>query len=228
MNNVTHEKLSNNSLKLLLFCMMCLIAFMLVLLFRDRFATIDSVINLWVPSIQSNSLTYVAFAVSFVFDTYSLLVMTLAISAFLFIRSYRGESLLLLVAMGGDTVLVATFKSLVHSPRPLNGLVADSGFSFPSGHTAGSIVFCGLIAYFAWQRWKNPKPRALVVTLCVTTSSVVGFDRLYLNVHWFSDVLGGVMLGLSWLTFSILMFQLLKTDRKFRTKSPRRNLSLIS
>jgi undecaprenyl-diphosphatase len=206
---------------------MCLIAFMLVLLFRDRFATIDSGINLWVPSIQSNSLTTVALAVSFVFDTYSLLVMTLAISAFLFIKSYRRESLLLLVAMGGDAVLVDIFKSLVHSPRPLNGLVADSGFSFPSGHTTGSIVFCGLIAYFAWQRWKTPKPRTLVVTLSVTISAAVGFDRLYLNVHWFSDVLGGVMLGLSWLIFSILIFQLLKTDRKLQTKNPRRNLSLL-
>ena len=190
---------------------------MLVFLFRSRFATIDSDINLWVPSIQSISLTYVALIVSFVFDTYSLLLITLAISAFLFIRSYRGESLLLLGAMGGDTVLVATIKNLVHSPRPLNGLVANSGFSFPSGHTTGSIVLCGLITYFAWQHWKTPMPRALVVTLCVTTSLVVGFDRLYLNFHWFSDVLGGVMLGLFWLTFSVLMFQLLKTNRKLHT-----------
>jgi undecaprenyl-diphosphatase len=189
---------------------MCLIAFTFVLLFRGRFAMIDTDINLWVPSIQSISLTYVALAISFVFDTYSLLVITLAISAILFIRSHRGESLLLLGTMGGDTVLLATIKNLVHSSRPLNSLVTDSGFAFPSGHTAGSIVFFGLIAYFAWQKWKTPKPRALVGTLCVTTSTVVGFDRLYLNFHWFSDVLGGVMLGLSWLTFSILMFQLLK------------------
>jgi undecaprenyl-diphosphatase len=187
---------------------------MLVLLFRSCFATIDLNINLWIPSIQSISLTYVALAVSFIFDTYSLLAITLAISAFLFLRSYRGESLLLLGAMGGDTVLVSTIKSLVHSPRPSNSLVAYSGFSFPSGHTAGSIVFCGLITYFAWQHWKTLKPRAYVITLCVTVSSVVGFDRLHLNFHWFSDVLGGVMLGLSWLTFSILMFQLLKANRR--------------
>ena len=132
MNNVTHTKLSNNKLKLLLTCIMCLITFMLVLYFRGCFATIDLNINLWVPSIHSISLTYVALAVSFVFDTFILLAITLAISAFLFLRSYRGESLLLLGAMGGDTVLVATFKGLVHSPRPSNGLVANSVFLFPA------------------------------------------------------------------------------------------------
>jgi undecaprenyl-diphosphatase len=217
-NNVIHTKLSNNNLKLLLTCIICLIAFMLVLRVRDYFAIIDLNINIWVPTIHSISLTCVALGVSFIFDTYILLAITLAISAFLFLRSYQGESLLLLGSMGGDTVLVATFKSLVHSPRPSNGLVANSGFSFPSGHTTGSIVFCGLITYFVWQHWKTPKPRALLVTLSVTISSIVSFDRLYLNVHWFSDVLGGVMLGLSWLTFSILIFQILKTNRKVQTK----------
>ncbi len=97
-----------------------------------------------------------------------------------------------------------------------DGLVADSGFSFPSGHTTGSIVFCGLIAYFVWQRWRTPKQRALAVTFFVTISSAVGFDRIYLNVHWFSDVLGGMMLGLFWLTFSIMLFQLLKAYGKFQ------------
>ena len=212
MSNVTHKKLSNNNLKLLLFCITFLIAFTLVLLFRGRFATIDSDISLWVPSIQSIYLTNVALAVSFVFDTYILFVITLVISAFLFIRSSRGEGLLLLGAMGGDAVLVETIKNLVRSSRPLNGLVVDSGFSFPSGHTTGSIVFCGLITYFACQHWKTPKPRVLIVTVCVTISSVVGFDRLYLNLHWFSDVLGGVMLGLSWLAFSVLIFRLLKNN----------------
>jgi undecaprenyl-diphosphatase len=180
-------------------------------------------ISLRFPTIQSISLTYAALAVSFVFDTYILLVITLVISAFLFVRNYRGEGLLLLGAMGGITVLVFTIKNLVHSSRPSNGLITNSGFSFPSGHATGSMVFCGLITYFAWQHWKNLKSRALAVTFCVAASSVVGFDRVYLNVHWFSDVLGGTMLGLSWLTFSILIFQLLKTNitekLKFKPKS---------
>ena len=95
--------------------------------------------------------------------------------------------------------------------------MGDSGFSFPSGHSAGVIVFCGVLAYFAWQHWKNAWARALFVTGVVVLTGVVGFDRLYLNVHWFSDVLGGWIFGIFWLSFSLLIFQLLQTAGKFQS-----------
>jgi undecaprenyl-diphosphatase len=158
------KELFHSERKLLFVCLVFLIGFASVLLFRHSFATIDSSINLWIPSIQSGYFTVVAKAISFVFDTYSLLVITLAISAFLLIRSYRGESLLLLGAMGGDTVLVAAIKSLVHSPRPLNGLVANSGFSFPSGHTVSSIVFFWLACFLA-SRFSRKSPNGHILNL---------------------------------------------------------------
>lgn len=127
------------------------------------------------------------------------------IAACLFFKNYRGEGLLLL-GQWWKHCSCCRSKKLGPFARPLNGLVADSGFSFPSGHTTGSIVFLGLIAYFVWQHWKTTKPRALSFTLFVIISSVVGFDRVYLNVQRFSDILGGAILGLCWLTFSILLF----------------------
>ncbi len=86
---------------------------MFILLFRNRFAVVDHGINVWIPSIHSGALTNIALAVSFAFDTYSLLAITLGISAYLFFKNYRAESLLLLGTMGGDALLVAAFKSLV-------------------------------------------------------------------------------------------------------------------
>jgi undecaprenyl-diphosphatase len=210
----TKKTVQNNSKLVLAFCLAFLATFILVLFFRSSFAQVDSEVNLWIPSIQSSVLTDGAIAVSFAFGSYSLLAATVAISAFLFIKNYCGESILLLGAMGGVTVLVAALKNLVHSTRPLNGLISNSGFSFPSGHTAGTIVFCGLIAYFAWQKWKTPKPRALAATFFVAISSVVGFDRIYLNVHWFSDVLGAAMLGLFLLTSSIFLLKQMRNLRK--------------
>jgi undecaprenyl-diphosphatase len=62
--------------------------------------------------------------------------------------------------MGGEALIVSFVKGLVQSPRPLNELVVESGFSFPSGHTAGSVVFCGSLAFIAWQRWKSTRARA--------------------------------------------------------------------
>jgi undecaprenyl-diphosphatase len=191
---------------------------MLILFFRADFAIIDLRINLWVPSIQSSAFTDMALAVSYAFDTYSLLVITVGVAAYLFFKKHKAESLLLLGAMGGDALIVTVFKVLVNSPRPLNELIIDSGYSFPSGHTAGSIVFCGMLAFFAWQHWKGPKSRLLLAVSSVTITVIVGFDRIYLNVHWFSDVMGGCLLGIFWLAFSILAFNYLKTKGTFRTK----------
>jgi len=142
----------------------------------------------------------------------------LALAAYLFIKNHRAESLFLLGAMGGDALIVWFVKGLVQSPRPLNGLVVDSGFSFPSGHAAGSIVFCGSLAFFAWQHWKSTRERASIGTGVVVVTSVVSFSRIYLNVHWFSDVLGAGLLGVFWLSFATLLFQLLKDTGKFESE----------
>ncbi len=112
--------------------------------------------------------------------------------------------------MGGDALIISIVKNLVESPRPSNGLVFSSGFSFPSGHTAGSIVFCGALAFFAWQHWKNVRARASIGIGAVAVSSAVGFSRIYLNVHWFSDVIGAGMLGVFWLFGAVLVFNLLQ------------------
>jgi len=200
-----------------------LITFLGVLLLRPHLLSFDLTINSWVPTIHSDWATPIAIAISYGFDTYSLLILSLAIAGYLFYKNHRPHSLLLLVAMGGNAAFVALFKTLVQSPRPLNGVIIDTGYSFPSGHTAGSIVFCGVLAYFAWQHWKTTKPRTLLIISAAIIPSVVGFDRLYLNVHWFSDVLGGCMLGLFWLAFSILLIKLLiKSKPNTKKLSPNR------
>jgi membrane-associated phospholipid phosphatase len=190
-------------------CLTFLAAFVAILLFKTSFMNLDMSVNAWAISIQLPLATTIAIGIADIFDTYSLLVATVAIAGYLFYKNFRLESLLLLGAMGGDAILVGGFKYLIQSLRPPNGLVVDSGYSFPSGHTVGSIVFCGLLAFFAWKHWKATKPRTLIITLTVAATSVVGFDRIYLNVHWFSDVFGGCMLGLFWLTFAIIVYKLL-------------------
>ena len=211
------QKLSRNEQLLMLICIVFLTGFLLVTFFRSSFHTVDVAVNVWIPSIQSSSFTVIAKGIAVVFDTVTLLLVSLVLAAYLFIKKYRAESLLLLGAMGGDALIVSVVKGLVQSSRPLNGLVVYSGFSFPSGHAAGSIVFCGSLAFFAWQHWKSTRARASIGTGVVAVTSVVGFSRVYLNVHWFSDVLGAGMLGVFWLSFAVLVFKLLQDMGKFQS-----------
>jgi len=180
---------------------------------------IDLQTNSWTMSIQTSSLTAMAIVIAYVFDTISLIVISLTLAAYLFYRNYGKYGALLLAAMGGDALIVSIAKTVVHSARPLNGLVYDTGFSFPSGHTTASIVFCGLLAYLAWQHWKSPKAKTVSIALSITVTSFVAFDRIYLNVHWFSDVLGGCLLGLFWLAFILWVFRYVKNNQEI-SKNP--------
>jgi undecaprenyl-diphosphatase len=127
---------------------------------------------------------------------------------YLLYKHYRNDALLLVGAMLGDSLIVAILKRLIHSSRPLNGIIQETGFSFPSGHATVAVVLAGLLTYFIWQHFKSRNVKILSGVLLILISLVVGFSRIYLNVHWLSDVVGAYSLGIFWLTFSIVAFRL--------------------
>ena len=122
----------------------------------------------------------------------------------------------MLGAMEGDALLVGLFKTVIMSPRPLNEIIAETGYSFPSGHATSSVVFFGVLTYFAWKHWNSAKVKALTSGLYVSITAVVGFDRIYLNVHWFSDIVGAFFLGVFWLTFCIPFFKRLVSSGRIQ------------
>ena len=189
--------------------------FLLVTVFRTSFHSIDVAVNLWIPSIQSGAGTFFALAVALIFDTTSLVILSLVIAGILFWKNYKPQGLLLLVAMGGDALIVAVIKAVEHVARPTNRILFDTGFSFPSGHSAGCIVFVGVLAYFAWRHWQSTRSRALIGGGLGAVVGIVGFDRVYLNVHWLSDVLGGWLFGAFWLSLVILVFRYLQSAGRF-------------
>ncbi len=217
MNN-TNLKLSRTERSLFIACVVFLFGFLLVTLFRTSFHSIDVTVNLWIPSIQSDALTFLAEGVAVIFDTTSLVIISMLISGVLFLKNYKAQALLLLGAMGSDALIVTAIKTLDHVARPANGLLVDSGFSYPSGHSAGCIVFGGLLAYFAWRHWQGTRSRALIGAGMGVVAGVVGFDRVYLNVHWLSDVFGGWLFGAFWLLFVILVFRQLKMSGRLDSK----------
>jgi undecaprenyl-diphosphatase len=118
--------------------------------------------------------------------------------------------------MGGNALIVSVLKILEHIERPTNGIYFNAGFSYPSGHSAGCIVFGGVLAYFAWRHWQSTRSKSLISLGLGLIVGAVGFDRVYLNVHWFSDVIGGWLVGAFWLFFIILIFRHFYVKRKFQ------------
>jgi membrane-associated phospholipid phosphatase len=210
-------KLPQREHRLFIVCLVFLFGFLFITTFRTSFHSIDTSVNLWIPSIQSSDLTFFAKEIAVVFDTTSLVIFSLVISGILFLKHHKPHGLLLLVAMGGDGLIVSILKSLEHVARPTNGIFYNTGFSYPSGHSAGCTVFGGLLAYFAWRHWQNTRSKALIGVSMGGVVGVVGFDRVYLNVHWFSDVLGGWLFGAFWLLSAVLVFRLLQVNGTFES-----------
>jgi undecaprenyl-diphosphatase len=173
-------------------------------------------INLWSASVNKGFFTLAAQTISFAFDTIALAILSFVVAIFLFVLHHKRYSLLLLGAMAGDTLLVELFKTIIMSPRPLNGLIVASGYSFPSGHTMSSLVFFGVLTYFVWKNWGSVKIKALSGGFYISITALVGFDRIYLNVHWFSDIVGSIFLGAFWVTLCILLFKYLVSSGKIQ------------
>jgi membrane-associated phospholipid phosphatase len=87
---------------------------------------------------------------------------------------------------------VAVLKRQLHVVRPAGGRLEHLGFSFPSGHSTGSMAVAVVLSYLAVKHRRHT--RAIIVT-CAAVVLLVGFSRLYLDVHWASDVLGGWLIG---------------------------------
>ncbi|HEU5013235.1 MAG TPA: bifunctional DedA family/phosphatase PAP2 family protein [Roseiflexaceae bacterium] len=117
-----------------------------------------------------------------------------------------------LIALAGAEVINQTIKYIVARPRPIffHPLIPETGYSFPSGHVLFSVVAYGLLAYFAVLILRTWKLRTAVICAAAALVVLIGFCRLYLGVHYFSDVVGGVAAGGVWLSTCITGMELVR------------------
>ena len=121
------------------------------------------------------------------------------------------------------TILNQLLKYIIQRPRP-DGyrLIIESGYSFPSGHSMVSMAFYGLIIYLIWKMLKNKKIKHISCGILGILIPLIGFSRIYLGVHYASDVIGGFAISIVYLllftnvTKSIL--QLEKGETKMMNK----------
>jgi undecaprenyl-diphosphatase len=133
----------------------------------------------------------------------------LAIAAVACIVLYRRRRLvdaaLLPVVLGGAELLNLILKLSFHRARPEVAFVHLDTYSFPSGHAMISTAAYGALAYLAWGPAGTTRRRVLLGAGTVVLLAVVGFSRIYLGVHYLSDVLAGIAGGLFWLSVSIAL-----------------------
>ncbi len=127
----------------------------------------------------------------------TLLVLLLAVAAF---APGRRPGWCCAVNLGLTVALNQALKFIIQRPRPEGFRLATvSGFSFPSGHSMVAMAFFGLLAWFVWKYEKDRRQRKFLLAAFAFVIVMIGLSRIYLGVHYASDVIGGFCLSLVWL-----------------------------
>ena len=161
--------------------------------------------NSFMVHLQTSFLTELSKIIAVIFDTVSMVVISLIIALVLWIRKKPSDSVFFALVMLANAGFIYILKEIVQRARPLNFLVTESGFAFPSGHATTSIVFFGLLGYLTFKYARTKKVKIWASVISVFMVLLIGFSRVYLNVHWVSDVLGGFAIGLFILSVSMLI-----------------------
>lgn len=127
----------------------------------------------------------------------SLVVLLLAVAAF---APGKRPGMCCAVNLVLVVVINQVLKFIIQRPRP-DGfrLATASGFSFPSGHSMVAMAFFGLLAWLVWKYEADRRLRRLYATGFALVIVMIGVSRIYLGVHYASDVLGGFCLSMAWL-----------------------------
>lgn len=182
-------------------------------------ATSDDGLRSFVHSFSSPVLTRFMFAMSFMGATGMLAVLAAAVILCVRKKWYRALGWLALT-MFGALILNVTLKDGFHRTRPVPffGHVPHS-YSFPSGHALFSFCFYGVMAGLINARVRSLWVRVVVFSSAAVMTGLIGFSRIYLGVHYPSDVVAGYLAGTIWVSTMIVADRLRKTRRGVKVET---------
>lgn len=184
--------------------LLCVIIVLMMLedIFNSQQLTIDTVIykNV-ILNLRSEPLTAIMKIITNLASAYALIAITIA--SFVFIKNKKiGKCITVNLVL--STLLNQILKYVVQRPRPEGYMIInENGYSFPSGHSMISMAFYGLIIYLIWKKMKNVKLKYLLCGLFSILIPLIGFSRIYLGVHYASDVIGGFTISIAYLVLYI-------------------------
>jgi membrane-associated phospholipid phosphatase len=164
----------------------------------------------WLHGRATDPFTDVFRAITWTGNFLTLLVVTLVAVVVLWRRRERTDAVFVAFAFLGGQVLSNGMKLGFRRERPFfaDPLATESTFSFPSGHALVSLAVYGALALLLARRISSHRRRGLLLAATAAWVALIGFSRLYLGVHFLSDVLAGFAAGAAWLALLYVALEL--------------------
>jgi membrane-associated phospholipid phosphatase len=184
----------------------------------DRITLVDAQLATWFHAHATPMLTQFMLVVSNLQGILAMSIYALLFGIFLLRKKQRYWLLALVLAVPGGMLLNVCMKEIFNRARPgfTDPLVTLTTYSFPSGHVAGATVFYGVLAAYLIAQLSNWHGRIAVVVLAILLVVLVALSRLYLGVHYLSDVLGAAAEGVAWLALCLTITHILWQRRAAR------------
>jgi undecaprenyl-diphosphatase len=177
----------------------------------------DDAVMRWMAAHQSKPIDAVMVEITSLGTGVVVGMIVLVAGMFLWLNRHKHSAILLIAATTGGIVLDNLLKVGFNRPRPQIfqwGTYAMSS-SFPSGHAMSSVIVYGTVAYLAARLQQRLASRILTMTVAAIMIVAICFSRLYLGVHYPSDVLAGVVIGLAWAGFCMAVLEAAQLYAKF-------------
>jgi undecaprenyl-diphosphatase len=155
-------------------------------------------------------------AVTWFGNNATLVAFVVVVAAALVIARRYWAAFRVVFASGIGGLVIVGLKALFARQRPEAQVIEATGYSFPSGHAFASTVFYGMMVYLVWRLTDKMWARVLATIVGPLMAIAVGLSRVYLNVHFLTDVLAGWLAGGAWLVASLLLIDIVETRSRSR------------
>lgn len=182
---------------------------------------VNAQILLAIHAYASAPLDALALACAAIGSAWGILLASTAFGAWLVRRGHRVDAATLGVAIAGGGVLTLALKRAFQQARPAlwDKLVSESSFSFPSGHASLSLCLYGFIASWLVAQAPSELRRWVAAAALVSFALLIGVSRMYLGVHWPTDVAAGWIVAVFWLVVCLIGRRYLMRRRARRVGS---------
>lgn len=185
---------------------LCITIFLIITFFVIKYdnLVIDQNIYSFFHNFTSPQATVIFLIITFLSSKEFIILMCLIFILISLIKRKYQTSFLIILNIVISLLLNQTFKAIISRERPFElMLISESGYSFPSGHSMTALIFYGYFIYLTWKSNLKKISKILITILNIILILLVGISRIYLGVHYPTDVIGAYFLGLFYLILYI-------------------------